>query len=130
MRELSPEFKAYTWAMPTDEVARLAGIDPTQVIRFDQNTPPLPLPSTRPGTIAGALAGISGYPAGGYRALRQAIADYNSVAPENVVLGVGADDRAAPALPTPAPKPPRGWVRRCVMVPQNRPPKLALANVC
>ena len=92
MRELSPEFKAYTWATPTDEVARLAGIDPTQVIRFDQNTPPLPLPSTRPGTIAGALAGISGYPAGGYRALRQAIADYNGVGPENVVLGVGADD--------------------------------------
>ena len=32
------------------------GIDPSQVVRFDQNTPPLPLPSTRPGAIAGALA--------------------------------------------------------------------------
>ena len=38
------------------------GIDPSQVLRFDQNTPPLPLPSTRPGTIAGALARVSGYP--------------------------------------------------------------------
>ena len=92
MKALAPDFRAYTWATPTDEVARLAGIDASQVVRFDQNTPPLPLPTTRPGTIARALAGISGYPAGGYRALRRAIADYAAVEPENVVLGVGADD--------------------------------------
>ncbi len=92
MKELAREFRAYTWAPPSDEVARLAGIDPSQVIRFDQNTPPLPLPSTRPGTIAGALASISGYPPGGYHELKNAIAAYNGLAPENVVLGVGADD--------------------------------------
>jgi histidinol-phosphate aminotransferase/imidazoleglycerol-phosphate dehydratase/histidinol-phosphatase len=62
------------------------------VLRFDQNTPPLPLPSTRPGAIAGALARVSSYPAGGYRRLRRAIADYAGVEPENVVLGAGADD--------------------------------------
>ncbi len=65
MRALAPEFQAYKWAPPTDEVARLAGIDPSQVVRFDQNTPTLPLPSTRPGTIAGPLARVAGYPAGG-----------------------------------------------------------------
>jgi histidinol-phosphate/aromatic aminotransferase/cobyric acid decarboxylase-like protein/imidazoleglycerol phosphate dehydratase HisB len=92
LRALAPEFRAYTWAPPTDEVARLAGIDPSQVVRFDQNTPSLPLPSTRPGTIAGALARVAGYPAGGYRKLRRAIADANGVGPENVVLGAGADD--------------------------------------
>ncbi len=92
MKELAREFRAYTWAPPSDEVARLAGIDPSQVVRFDQNTPPLPLPSTRPGTIAGALASISGYPPGGYHELKNAIAAYNGVGPENVVLGVGADD--------------------------------------
>ncbi|HVV58597.1 MAG TPA: aminotransferase class I/II-fold pyridoxal phosphate-dependent enzyme [Gaiellaceae bacterium] len=92
MRALAPEFQAYKWAPPTDEVARLAGIDPSQVVRFDQNTPTLPLPSTRPGTIAGPLARIAGYPAGGYRRLRAAIADYAGVEPENVVLGSGADD--------------------------------------
>ena len=92
MRALAPGFAPYTFATPTDEVARLAGIDPSQVVRFDQNTPPLPLPSTRPGTIAGALARVNGYPAGGYRALRRAIADYAGVEPENVVLGAGADD--------------------------------------
>ena len=78
MRALAPGFAPYTFATPTDEVALLAGIDPSQVVRFDQNTPPLPLPSTRPGTIAGALARVNGYPAGGYRALRRAIADYAS----------------------------------------------------
>ncbi len=92
MKALSPEFTAYTWAPPSDEVARLAGIDPSQVVRYDQNTPPLPLPSTRPGTVARALATINGYPPGGYLELRRAIAGYNGVEPENVVLGVGADD--------------------------------------
>ena len=58
MRALAPEFRAYSWAMPSDEVARLAGIDASQVLRFDQNTPSLPLPSTRPGAVAGALARI------------------------------------------------------------------------
>ena len=74
MRSLAPEFREYTWAAPSDEVAHLAGIDVSQVLRFVQNTPPMPLPSTRPGAIAGALARVSGYPAGGYRALRSAIA--------------------------------------------------------
>jgi histidinol-phosphate/aromatic aminotransferase/cobyric acid decarboxylase-like protein/imidazoleglycerol phosphate dehydratase HisB len=92
VRSLAPEFKAYKWAPPSDEVARLAGIEPSQVLRFDQNTPSQPLASTRPATVAGALARISGYPAGGYRTLRRAIADYAGVEPENVVLGAGADD--------------------------------------
>src|SRR5205823_6483356 len=92
MRALAPECSPYTWAMATDEVAQLAGIDVAQVIRFDQNTSPQPLPSSRPGTIAKALAGINNYPPGGYKELHRAIADYNGVEPENVVIGLGADD--------------------------------------
>jgi histidinol-phosphate/aromatic aminotransferase/cobyric acid decarboxylase-like protein/imidazoleglycerol phosphate dehydratase HisB len=92
LRALASAFKPYKFASPSDEVARLAGIDPAQVLRFDQNTPSLPLASTRPAAVAGALARISGYPAGGYRTLRRAIADYAGVEPENVVLGAGADD--------------------------------------
>ncbi len=92
MKALSPEFRAYTWAPPSDEVAARAGIDASQVLRFDQNTPPLPARTTRPGTVAGALARVNNYPAGGYRALRRAIASYAGVEPENVVLGAGADD--------------------------------------
>ena len=92
MRELADDFVAYSWASPTDEVARLAGIDPSQVIRFDQNTSPQPLPSSRPGTITRTLAGINNYPPGGYEELHRAIAGYNGVDPENVVIGLGADD--------------------------------------
>ncbi len=92
MRSITSAFRPYSFAAPSDEVARLAGIDPSQVLRFDQNTPPLPIASTRPGTVAGALARVNGYPAGGYRTLRRAIADYAGVEPENVVLGAGADD--------------------------------------
>jgi histidinol-phosphate/aromatic aminotransferase/cobyric acid decarboxylase-like protein/imidazoleglycerol phosphate dehydratase HisB len=92
VKHLAAEFRAYSWAPPNDDVARLAGIDRSQVVRFDQNTPALPLASTRPGTIAGALASISSYPPGGYHELRAAIAGYNGVDPDNVVLGTGADD--------------------------------------
>ncbi len=92
MRALAPGYRPYAFALPTGEVARLAGIDPSQVLRFDQNTPPIPLPSSRPGAIAGALARVSGYPAGGYGELRRAIAEYAGAEPENVVLGAGADD--------------------------------------
>ncbi len=92
MRTLVPGFTPYRWAQPTDDVAALAGIDPSQVVRFDQNTPALPLPSSRPGAVAGALARVNGYPTGGYRGLRRQIAEYAGVGPENVVLGAGADD--------------------------------------
>jgi histidinol-phosphate/aromatic aminotransferase/cobyric acid decarboxylase-like protein/imidazoleglycerol phosphate dehydratase HisB len=92
VRALPLDFQPYSWAPPNDEVAALAQIDPSQVVRFDQNTPPLPLPSSRPGTIAGALARINEYPVGGYPQLRVAIADYAGVEPRNVILGAGADD--------------------------------------
>ena len=92
MRALAPGFRPYEWAATTPEVARLAGIHESQVLRFDQNTPAQPLPSTRPATVAGALARVNGYPGGGYGPLRRAIADYAGVDPENIVLGAGADD--------------------------------------
>jgi len=92
VKALAPGFRPYEWAATTPEVARLAGIDESKVLRFDQNTPALPLASTRPGTVAGSLARVNGYPGGGYVPLRRAIARYAGVEPENVVLGAGADD--------------------------------------
>jgi histidinol-phosphate/aromatic aminotransferase/cobyric acid decarboxylase-like protein/imidazoleglycerol phosphate dehydratase HisB len=92
VRAIAPDFAPYAWAASTAEVARIAGIDESQVLRFDQNTPPLPLPSSRAGTIAGAVARVSGYPGSTYPPLIEAIARYAGVEPENVVLGAGADD--------------------------------------
>jgi imidazoleglycerol-phosphate dehydratase len=92
VRALPETFKPYGWAPSTDDLARRAGLDPFQIIRFDGNTRPLPHPSARPGTIAAALSEVNGYAHGGHRELTAAVAEYAGVEPENVVLGAGADD--------------------------------------
>ena len=92
MRTLSREFTGYGWAPSTAEIAKFAGIDPIEVVRFDANVAAAPLPSSRPGAIAAALARINSYSHGGYPELVDAIARYAGVGPENVVLGAGADD--------------------------------------
>jgi len=92
MRPLSPQFTPYGWALSTSEIATLAGIAPGEMLRFDGNTPPEPPPSASPATVAAALERINVYRHGGFPELLQAIADYNGVEPENVVLGAGADD--------------------------------------
>jgi histidinol-phosphate aminotransferase/imidazoleglycerol-phosphate dehydratase/histidinol-phosphatase len=80
------------WAPSTEELARRAGLDPVEIVRFDGNVPPVPLPSSRPAAVAAALAEVNTYPHGGYTALETAIAGYAGVEPENLVLGAGADD--------------------------------------
>jgi histidinol-phosphate aminotransferase len=92
VRPLSPQFRPYGWALSTAEIARRAGLRPDEVLRFDGNTPPEPPPTARPETIADALERIQSYRHGGFPELVGAIADYNGVEPENVVLGAGADD--------------------------------------
>src|SRR6266571_3569778 len=92
MRPLSPQFVPYGWALSAAEIARRAGIAPEDVLRFDGNTEPDPPPTARPGAIADALERIQSYRHGGFPELMRAIADYNGVEPENVVLGAGADD--------------------------------------
>jgi histidinol-phosphate aminotransferase/imidazoleglycerol-phosphate dehydratase/histidinol-phosphatase len=92
MRPLPPSFAPYRWAPSTDELARRTGLDPLDIVRFDGNTRAWPPPAARPGTIAGALAEVNGYAHGGHAELTRAIAAYAGVAPENVVLGAGADD--------------------------------------
>jgi histidinol-phosphate/aromatic aminotransferase/cobyric acid decarboxylase-like protein/imidazoleglycerol phosphate dehydratase HisB len=92
MRALGAGFATYAWAPSTEELARRAGLDPVQIMRFDGNVPPLPLPTSRPAAIASALARVNEYPHGGYPHIHEAIAVYAGVERENVVLGAGADD--------------------------------------
>ena len=92
MRPLPATFRPYGWAPSTAELAVRAGLDPVEIVRYDGNVPSLPMPSSRPGALAGALAEINTYPHGGYPLIHEAIAEYAGVEPENVVLGAGADD--------------------------------------
>jgi len=87
-----PDYQPYAWAPSTEELARRAGLDPVEIVRFDGNVPARPLASSRPGALAAALADVNMYPHGGYVELEAAIARYAGVEPENVVLGAGADD--------------------------------------
>ncbi|OAI55984.1 hypothetical protein AYO48_02060 [Gaiella sp. SCGC AG-212-M14] len=91
MRPLGGKIESYD-APSTEEIARRTGLDVAGIIRFDGNTSPHLLPSTRADALAEELARIHTYPHGGYPRLEQAIADYAGVAPENIVLGAGADD--------------------------------------
>ena len=91
MRALTGTIESYD-APSTEEIARRVGLQPDQIIRFDGNTSPQALPSTRAEALTEELGRIHTYPHGGYPQLERAIADYAGVAPENVVLGAGADD--------------------------------------
>jgi histidinol-phosphate aminotransferase len=79
-------------APSTEEIAARTGLSPTEIIRFDGNTSPQLLPSTRAEALTEELARIHTYPHGGYPRLIDAIAEYARVGPESVVLGAGADD--------------------------------------
>ena len=92
MRELSANFRPYEWAISTAEAARIAGIRPDDVLRFDANTAPAPPHTARPAAVSKALDRVHGYPHGGYPELVAAIAEYAGAEAENVVLGAGADD--------------------------------------
>ncbi len=92
MRTLPGAFAAYKWAASTEELARLIGVDPVDMVRFDGNVPAWPAASARPATVASSLARVNEYAHGGYPELLGAIAAYAGVEPENIVLGAGADD--------------------------------------
>jgi histidinol-phosphate aminotransferase len=91
VRPLPGKIASYD-APSTEEIAARTGLAPADIIRFDGNTSPQLLPSTRAEALTEELARIHTYPHGGYPRLTDVIAEYAGVAPENVVLGAGADD--------------------------------------
>lgn len=89
-RALPDGFSVYVWAPSSAEVAERHGLRPEQVLRYDQNTPPVPGVPQVP--LAESFARLNEYPEGTYRELREAAAAYSGVEPEQVVVGAGADD--------------------------------------
>ena len=78
--------------MSTVEAARIARLEPAQVLRFDGNTPPVPPAYAIVDAVAPALAEIQRYPHGGFPALLDAIGAYAGVDRSRIVIGAGADD--------------------------------------
>ena len=81
----------YKWQPTTAEIAASAGIDVADVERFDHNTSPFPTEWAGP-VAAKSLLALNEYPGANYRGLRQAAAKLNSLEPEQVVPGAGADE--------------------------------------
>ncbi len=88
-RPLPDGFTPYAWASPTAEIAARHGLQPAEIIRFDQNVPPLPGVPQVP--LGESFARLNEYPDGTYRELREAAAAYAGVEPEQIVPGAGAD---------------------------------------
>lgn len=92
-RPLPEGFRAYEWSPSSAEVAARHGLQPAQVLRFDQNTPPLPGVPKVP--LGESFARLNEYPDGTYAELREAAAAYCDVDPAQIVVGAGADELIA-----------------------------------
>ena len=86
-------FRAYQWSPSSADVAERHGLRVEQILRFDQNTPPLAGVPQVP--LAQSFARLNEYPDGTYAELRAAAAAYCGVEPAQVVMGAGADELIA-----------------------------------
>ena len=83
-------YAPYRWSAAVDEVAERHGVPREAVLKFDQNTPPLPgVPQV---ALGAAMARLNEYPDGTYRGLREAAGGYVGLSADHVVVGAGADD--------------------------------------
>ncbi len=81
----------YKWQPTTLEIAATAGIDPSEVIRFDHNTTPWATEWAVDLAMA-AAASLNEYPGASYLGIRQAAAQRHGLEPEQIVPGAGADE--------------------------------------
>jgi histidinol-phosphate aminotransferase len=89
---VSEGFTPYAWSPSSAVVAERHGLRVEQVLRFDQNTPPLAGVPQIP--LAESFARLNEYPDGTYRELREAAAAYVGLDGgwERIIVGAGADD--------------------------------------
>ena len=87
---LPERFRPYAWAPSSPEIAARHGLLPEQILRFDQNTPPVPAVPQVP--LAESFARLNEYPDGTYAELKRAAAAYCGVGTDQVVVGAGADE--------------------------------------
>ena len=84
---------SYSWEATNEEVAERFGIPVDQVVRFDLNTSPTPPELVGELLAAGRFeSALSEYPPSDYRRLVAAAAARYRVAPDEVLVGAGADE--------------------------------------
>lgn len=88
----APASQVYTWEPSSQMLAARYGLQPSDMMRFDLNTSPLPAPD-----LAAALAGpfdppLNEYPDSMYPDVVDAAAAYVGVDPSQVLVGAGADE--------------------------------------
>lgn len=84
---------SYSWEATDEEVAARYGVALEDILRFDLNTSPLPPPIAAEVMTAGSFETVlSEYPPSDYRRLVAAAADVYGVAPEELLVGAGADE--------------------------------------
>ena len=81
----------YRWQPTTAEIAARYGLRPSEVVRFDHNTSPLPT-DWAPAIVAPMTRHLNEYPGASYLPLREAIARYVGVEATNIVPGAGVDE--------------------------------------
>ena len=89
----TPASLVYTWEPSDAVIARRYGLRPDQILRFDTNTSPLPPNEVIDARLAEPFdPTLNEYPDSSYEELTTAIAGYNGVAPERILVGAGADE--------------------------------------
>lgn len=87
------DLEPYSWEESTAEIAARHGLRPEEVIRFDLNTSPFTLPGWDAAMEAARLtAHPNEYFDTGYSELSRLLGDYRGVAPDQLVIGAGADE--------------------------------------
>lgn len=82
------ELMPYKAGRPVEEIQRIYKIE--KVIKLASNENPFPIPQYVADAIAREVANINAYPCSDSYYLRERVAQYNHVKPENVVIGSGS----------------------------------------
>jgi histidinol-phosphate aminotransferase len=83
----------YTWEPSDAAIAHRYGLRPDQILRFDTNTSPVAPEQLIAATLAAPLEmRLNEYPDSSYEELTEAIAAYNEVPADRIVVGAGADE--------------------------------------
>ena len=84
--------QVYTWEPSNAAIAARYGLNPADILRFDTNTSPV-APDWLPDALRGPFdPTLNEYPDSSYAELTDAAADYIGVAPNEIVVGAGADE--------------------------------------